>query len=127
MLASTRARLALTAAAATLIPLLAAPQTLTPVAEAGALTCRASMSDSTPKQYSNVDVRVRTSANAKVRTVARYKTTNTVKRGTANSSGRANIRYYISGASAGYRVRVDVTVTKSGRSRTCSTSFVPHR
>lgn len=123
MLTSIRLRLAALAAAALFIPLLA---TATP-ADAAALTCRASMSDSTPKQYSNVYVRVRTNAYAKVRTVAHYKTTNNVKRGTANSAGRASIKYYISGASAGYRVRVNVTVTKNGRSRTCYTSFVPHR
>ena len=85
------------------------------------------MSDSTPKQYSNVTVRVRTAAYAKVRTVAHYKTTNTTKPRTANSAGRANVGYYISGATPGYRVRVNVTVTKNGRTRTCATSFVPHR
>jgi len=47
--------------------------------------------------------------------------------GTANAEGNAKIRYYISGATPGYRVNVSVTVT-SGRSRgTCSTSFTPRR
>lgn len=96
-------------------------------AEAAALTCRASMSDSTPKQYTNVYARVRTAPGAKVRTVAHYKTTNNTKRATANSAGRASIKYYISGASAGYRVKVSITVTKNGHTRTCATSFVPHR
>ena len=124
MVKSIRIRLALVAAAATLSGLIAAPAA---PAEAAALTCTASMSDATPKQYSNVYVRVRTSAYARVRTVAHYKTTNTVKRATASSAGRASLRYYISRATPGYRVRVDVTVTKNGRSRNCSTSFVPHR
>lgn len=124
MVKSIRIRLALVAAAATLSGLIAAPAA---PAEAAALTCTASMSDATPKQYSNVYVRVRTSAYARVRTVAHYKTTNTVKRATASSAGRASLRYYISRATPGYRVRVDVTVTKNGRSRSCSTSFVPHR
>ncbi len=128
MLKKFRLRIALVSAALVLGPALIAPALTAPAqAETSALTCRASMSDSTPKQYSNVYVRVRTAAYARVRTVAHYKTTNTVKRGTANSAGRANIRYYISGATPGYRVRVNVTVTKNGRTRTCTTSFVPHR
>lgn len=97
-----------------------------PASAAGSLTCRASVSDSTPKQYSDVYVRVKTEARAKVRTVAHYKTTDTTHTGKANAKGVAHIKYYISGATAGYRVYVDVTVTKSGHSRSCSTSFVPH-
>lgn len=124
---SVRMRVALAGLAAVLPLLGVAPHAVTPSASASDLTCRAGMSDSTPKQYTNVDVRVRTTAHAKVKTVAHYRTTNTVKRATANSSGRASLRYYISGVSPGHRVRVDVTVTKNGRSKTCSTSFVPHR
>ena len=89
--------------------------------------CRATMSDSTPAQYSNVYVRVRTASYAAVKTVAHYKTTNTVRKGKANGQGRASIKYYISGATPGYRVKVDVTVTKNGRSNHCTTSFTPHR
>lgn len=100
-----------------------------PVADATAaasLTCRASMSDATPRQYSNVTVRVKTAPRAQVRTVAHYRTTDTAKSKKASSTGKANIVYYISSASAGYRVKVDVKVTKNGRSKTCSTSFTPH-
>lgn len=97
-----------------------------PVDAAATLTCRASMSDSTPNQYSNVYVNVRTAPRANVRTVAHYRTTNTAHSKRASSAGRASIRYYISSATAGYRVRVDVTVTKNGHSRSCSTSFTPH-
>lgn len=115
------------AAAGAALALSATPLLLPTSAEAAALPCRASMSDATPKQYSDVHVRVKTASYARVRTVAHYKTTDTVKRGTAGSTGLARIKYYISGASAGYRVRVDVTVTKNGRTGRCSTSFVPHR
>lgn len=107
--------------------LLAGATLLAPVpASAAALTCRATMSDSTPEQYSNVYVRVRTAAGANVRTVAHYRTTNTTRTGKANGAGKASIKYYISSATAGYRVYVDVTVSKDGASRSCSTSFVPH-
>lgn len=95
-------------------------------ADAAGLSCHASMSDATPKRYSNVYVRVRTAPAAKVRTVAHYKTTNTAHRKKANRKGRASIKYYISSATAGYRVHVDVTVSKNGHSKHCSTSFVPH-
>lgn len=105
-------------------PLLVAPS---PAEAASKLTCRASVSDSTPKQYSNVYVRVRTKAHAKVRTVAHYKTTNTAHSKKANAKGRASIKYYISSSTPGYKVRVDVTVKKNGKTRTCSTSFTAHK
>jgi hypothetical protein len=38
-----------------------------------------------------------------------------------------SVGYYISGATPGYRVKVTVNVSKSGRSGSCSTSFTPHR
>ena len=85
------------------------------------------MSDSTPKQYSNVYVLVKTKARAYVHTVAHYKTSTTTKNGRANSTGHASLKYYISGATPGYRVHVSVTVTKNGHHGYCSTSFVPHR
>lgn len=92
------------------------------------LTCRAHMSDSTPKQYSNTFVVVKTGkAKANVRTVAHYKTTNTVKKGKSNSAAKATLKYYVSGATPGYKVKVDVKVTKNGRSKTCTTSFTPHK
>lgn len=99
-----------------------------PAGAATPLKCRASMSDSNPKQYTNVFVQVRTGKpNANVKTVAHYKTTDTVKKRRSNSKARANVKYYISGATPGYRVKVDVTVTKNGKKRTCSTAFTPHK
>jgi hypothetical protein len=102
----------------------AAPATAVPAA---ALRCHASMSNSRPKDYTTIYVNVGTVRYAAVTTVAHYKTLNRKHSGQANAGGNAAIRYYISGATAGYRVTVSVTVT-SGRSRgTCSTSFIPHR
>lgn len=95
---------------------------------AGALKCNAHMSDATPKQYSNTSVIVKTGKpKAKVRTVAHYKTTKTTKRGKSNSSGKASLKYYVSGATPGYKVKVNVTVSKNGRTKTCTTSFKPHK
>jgi hypothetical protein len=113
-----------TAALLTAAPLVV----VAPVADAaGSLPCHASMSDSTPKDYTNVYVRVTTSSYAGVHTVAHYKTTNTGHTVRAGSTGHATVRYYISSATPGYRVRVDVTVSKNGHHGYCSTSFVPHR
>ena len=97
-------------------------------AEAVSLICRASMSDSTPGQYSNVYVRVKTGKPyATVRTVAHYKTTNTAYTRKSNGEGRASVRYYTASSTPGFKVKVDVTVTKNGVKRSCSTSFTAHR
>ncbi|HYS39748.1 MAG TPA: hypothetical protein VEO01_29385 [Pseudonocardiaceae bacterium] len=39
--------------------------------------------------------------------------------------GEADIQYYISRATPGYTVVVDITVTANGATRSCSTSFTP--
>lgn len=107
---------------------LAASPMLAPTsADAAVLVCRASMSDATPSQYSNVTVRVKTAPYAAVRTVAHYKTTDTVKRRKANGKGRANVGYYISGSTPGFKVVVDVRVSKNGKVRNCRTSFTAHK
>lgn len=96
-------------------------------APAAGLRCHASISNSRPRDYSTIYVKVGTVRYAGVTTVAHYRTVNRKHTGRANGAGNAKIDYYISGATPGYRVNVTVTVT-SGRSRGfCSTSFVPHR
>jgi len=85
------------------------------------------MSDATPSQYSNVWVNVSSVVKGKVRTVARYKTTDTVRFGNTGSDGKVGIKYYISGATPGFRVYVDVAVAgPAGATGYCRTSFVPH-
>lgn len=118
-------RLAATGAAALLT---ASPAFLpTPSQAASGLTCRASVSNATPQQYSNVYITVHTASAALVRTTAHYKTTNTTHQAKAGPKGFATIKYYISGATPGLRVGVDVNVFKDGHSGYCYTSFVPHR
>ena len=90
------------------------------------LPCHASVSNAHPADYTTIDVRVRTADHAKVVTIAHYKTTNHRKTGHASGTGRASIAYYISGATPGFKVKVSVTVSKRGRSGSCSTSFTPH-
>ena len=106
-------------------PAMAAVATTT--APAAALRCHASMSNSRPKDYTTIYVNVGTVRYAGVTTVAHYKTVSRKHTGKANAEGNAKIRYYISGATPGYRVNVSVTVISGSSRGTCSTSFIPHR
>ena len=90
-----------------------------------ALACSASVSSSSPADYTTVDIDVHTAAGASVTTVAHYKTTDHQKTAVADGVGQATVAYYISGATPGYRVTVDVTVSAGSRTADCSTSFTP--
>jgi hypothetical protein len=116
-------------AAGTLVvsaPLVSVPLLTAPARAASPLMCRAHMGDATPKQYTYDRVYVKSASFTKIRTVAHYKTTDTTKFGKTNSTGHGSTNYYISSATAGYRVWVDVWLTKGGRHGHCRTSFVPH-
>jgi hypothetical protein len=95
--------------------------------QAARLTCSASMTNSHPTDYTSTGVNVNTTAFARIETVAHYKTVTHPKYATANGAGKQTIWYYISGATPGYRVVVDVYVSRNGRKGSCSTSFTPHR
>jgi hypothetical protein len=97
------------------------------VVQAARLTCSASMTDTHPADYTSTGVKVSTTAFARIETVAHYKTVTHPKYATANGVGKQTIWYYISGATPGYRVVVDVYVSRNGRNGSCSTSFTPHR
>jgi hypothetical protein len=111
------------------IVLTATPAWATPAATlaTASLPCQASMNTHSPRDYTDVYVRVRTASHAAVTTVAHYKTVNTKHTGRANAAGNASIRYYISGATPGHRVAVSVHVAEGSRSANCSTWFTPHR
>ena len=64
-------------------------------------------------------------AGASVTTVAHDKTTSHLKSGTANSQGKATVPYDMSGATMGYKVVVDVTVSHASARASRSTSFTP--
>jgi hypothetical protein len=115
------------AGVSTVVLLAASPVLVAAPSQAAAPTCRASMSDATPSQYSDVWVNVSSVANGKVRTVAHYKTTDTVHFANTGSDGKVGVKYYISGSTPGFRVYVDVSVTgPAGATGSCRTSFVPH-
>jgi hypothetical protein len=90
------------------------------------LPCHAAMSNARPADYTTTTVQVRSVAHAHVSTVAHYKTVNRWHYGRTNGRGRAGIPYYISGATPGYQVIVNVYVKWPHRSGTCQTSFTPH-
>ena len=109
-------------------PATASPATTATTAgptQPASLTCTASMSNSTPSDYSTDYVQVQTAAGATVSATAHYKSTDTTHSGTADGSGRASIAFNIGGATKGYTVQVDVTVSGSGTTGSCSTSFTP--
>jgi hypothetical protein len=91
------------------------------------LSCTASMSNSHPADYTTTVVHVRTAASVEVFTVAHYKTVNRAYFVIASSSGRANVSYYISGATPGRKVPVVITVVRGHTANSCSTSFTPKR
>jgi hypothetical protein len=96
-----------------------------PPPPAAGLSCSASVSSNSPADYTTVDVYVHTTAGASVTTVAHYKTTDHPQTAVADGAGQATIAYYISGATPGYQVVVDVSVSSGSRTAHCSTSFTP--
>ena len=96
-----------------------------PTVPAHAVRCRASVSTASPPDDTTVDVYVRTAAGASVTAVAHYKTTDHELTAVADGAGAATVAYYISSATPGFTVTVDVTATAGGRTATCSTAFTP--
>ena len=111
--------LLVTGSVATSAPAEAAPR---------AKKCAVSVSKKNPKQFSTTSVNVsKVGKKAKVSVSAKYKTTTNTKRTTANSRGKATVKYNVYGATPNRKVNVAVVATK-GKSRwVCSTSFTPRR
>ena len=92
----------------------------------GTLTCKASVSDPTPAQHTTVSVIVSTGLpSSAVAATAHYKTTTTTHTGVSDATATASIPFQLAAATIGYTVIVNVTVTNSGKTATCSTSFTP--
>jgi hypothetical protein len=105
----------------------AGPVLAGPAATAALQPCHASVSNSHPSDYTTTDVKVRTLAGTEVFTVAHYKTVSRAYFRIAGSDGRATAGYYVSGATPGYKVVVDVTVVRGHQANSCLTSFTPRR
>ncbi len=123
-------------------PVLTAPPTPTPIgpptgvcatnAPLPAEGAVAWMVDPQPSRYSNATlctrliVGGRVVSNASVYGVAHYRTTDTnLGPAATDSEGVAVITFYISGATRGYTVRVDVTAVSGGAVYHTQTSFTP--
>lgn len=89
------------------------------------MTCIASVSNATPKDYSRVFVYVHSLAYTALTTTAHYATTNHVKTGATNSTGNGTVYYDISRATPGYKVVVSVAAVNGSQRASCSTSFTP--
>jgi hypothetical protein len=94
---------------------------------APSLFCQASVSNAKPSDFTKTAVHVRTDASVKVFTVAYYRTVDRAYFARADFDGRAQISYYVSGATPGYRVKVIVTVVRGHSASTCRTSFTPRK
>jgi hypothetical protein len=93
----------------------------------------ASISDSTPAQYSDVtayctakDQTGHRLPGVRVSFAWHYKTTTPSESRTTNANGVAACTRYISGATEGYRVVISITASYKGVVKTASTSFTPH-
>lgn len=97
-----------------------------------ALQVIASVSDSSPRQYSTVVVYVRVTGQdgkpvpgATVTATAHYRTTDTTHSSSTSSDGTAEIQFRISRATKGYTVRVEVSAEKDGVVGRAATGFTP--
>lgn len=85
-------------------------------------SCSITLSNySPPDGYQEAATIASNQPNASVTITKYYKTTTTTDTGTTDSGGNASIDFNISGATAGYPVRVVASVGSAG----CSTSFTP--
>ena len=91
------------------------------------LKCVTWVTDRYPADDAFVGVRVRTVRHARVRVVIHYRRAGYLNRARAGVRGRRTLWYFIGGAVPGFRVVLDVRVSRHGRKGLCSTWFVPHR
>ncbi|MCK9921960.1 hypothetical protein MXD61_08690 [Frankia sp. AgPm24] len=89
------------------------------------LSCRALALVPNPTMNQTEPVLIETASSARVTGLAHYRTTTTRKSGTADTLGRAVLRWRISHATPGYRVLITITVSSGSQRATCTTSFTP--
>ncbi len=111
-----------------------APSDTDPAPESldGTLTVEAEPSDPEPCRYTDVTIVTRVTdtngtgvANATVRTTWHYKTSAPDENATTDDRGWANVTRYISGASAGYTVEVEVQAWTADHGGQTTTRFTP--
>jgi hypothetical protein len=88
-------------------------------------SCTATVTKRYPVDGSSVGVRVKTAPSARIAVAAHYEYTTRKKAGRANLNGRRTFWYHVDSATPGFRIKVDVTVSRDGRKASCSTWFTP--
>ena len=114
------------AAAPARSPAAAAPsQSPASIAVKAPLTCVASVTSKHPSDYTTVGVRVRTAPHARITAVAQYRFSAVTHRHRAGRNGRQTLWYRVGAAKSRFRVEVDVTTSRHGRTGYCGTWFSP--
>jgi hypothetical protein len=94
------------------------------IGAAAAASCTASMSNSTPADYTDDTVNITSNLpDEPVLITKYYRTTTSTDTGETDAGGSASITFDDSGATLGYTVQVDVSINDG--QATCSTSFTP--
>ncbi len=113
-------------AVATLPPFPAASGPAQSAAPAAApLNCIASVTSRHPSGYTTVGVRVRTAPHARITAVAQYRYSAVTHRNRAGPNGRQTLWYRVGATKPRFRVEVDVTTFRHGRTGYCRTWFSP--
>jgi hypothetical protein len=87
--------------------------------------CTVSVTKRRPADGTYVGVHVHTAPGAHIEATARYRTVARKMTALANANGRHTFRYWISDATPGYRVNVDIQVSLAGRKGSCTAWFTP--
>jgi hypothetical protein len=91
------------------------------------LKCRTWVTDRYPSDDASVGLRIRTVRHARVRVIAHYRWISYLNKARAGARGRRTLWYSVGDAPAGFKVMLDVRVSRHGRRGSCSTWFIPHR
>jgi hypothetical protein len=91
------------------------------------LKCHTWVTDRYPPDNGSVGLRIRTVRRARVRVIAHYRWISYLNRARAGARGHRTLWYSVGDAPAGFKVKLDVRVSRHGRRGSCSTWFIPHR
>jgi hypothetical protein len=89
------------------------------------LKCRTWVTDSYPLDKAAVGLRIRTVRHARIRVVAHYRWISYRNRARAGTRGHRTFWYAVGHAPPGFKVVLDVRVSRHGRRGSCATWFIP--
>jgi hypothetical protein len=91
------------------------------------IPCRGTVSNSMPRDFTNVFVRVHTVPFAKVITTAHFERVAIVRSAKAGPRGNASVKYNTGNTRPGFRVLVTIHVVSGPHNGNCATAFTPRR